>query len=176
MPYLEGDIRMYEANGNLQSETQVHGDPRIANPVLGLATTYQWYATGGEGTEPHDPNFFTPRLKRTARIPDPTAAHKDAPTLYRHYSYEKADALPGNGSKSWHRVKREVLSLSENEAGDGLQATEYGYFDTPDQAQTHGRLETETVTLNGKATVTSYCYDCEEEPGKRVTAPMEFPA
>ncbi|MCH7418482.1 RHS repeat-associated core domain-containing protein, partial [Pseudomonas mosselii] len=29
---------------------------------------------------------------------------------------------------------------------------------------------------NGKATVTSYCYDCEEEPGKRVTAPMEFPA
>ncbi|MCH7420961.1 hypothetical protein MMY83_25770, partial [Pseudomonas mosselii] len=52
MPYLEGDIRMYEANGNLQSETQVHGDPRIANPVLGLATTYQWYATGGEGTEP----------------------------------------------------------------------------------------------------------------------------
>ncbi|MGE6825742.1 RHS repeat domain-containing protein, partial [Pseudomonas soli] len=86
-----------------------------------------------------------------------------------------AAALPGNGPKSWHRIKREVLSLSENESGDGLQATDYAYFDTPSQPQTHGRVEAETVTLNGKATVTSYCYDCVEEGGRRTTAFSEFP-
>ncbi|MEN5240933.1 hypothetical protein ABE459_25930, partial [Pseudomonas sp. TWI923] len=176
MPYLEGDIRQYKPDGNLQSEAQVHGDPRIDKPVLGLTTAYEWHPTGGEGADPRDPNYFTPRLKRTARIPDPTAAHKDAPTLYQHYSYEKAAALPGNGPKSWHRIKREVLSLSETESGDGVQATDYAYFDTPSQPQTHGRLESETVTLNGKPTVTAYCYDCEEAPGKRVSAPRVLPA
>ncbi|WP_313050572.1 RHS repeat domain-containing protein, partial [Pseudomonas soli] len=40
----------------------------------------------------------------------------------------------------------------------------------------HGRVEAETVTLNGKATVTSYCYDCEEAPGQRVSAPVDLPA
>ncbi len=154
----------------------MHGDPRIDKPVLGLTTAYEWHPTGGEGADPRDPNYFTPRLKRTARIPDPTAAHKDAPTLYQHYSYERAAALPGNGPKSWHRIKREVLSLSETESGDGVQATDYAYFDTPSQPQTHGRLESETVTLNGKPTVTAYCYDCEEAPGKRVSAPRVLPA
>ncbi|MFT0865735.1 RHS repeat domain-containing protein, partial [Pseudomonas sp. CAM1A] len=176
MPYLEGEIRQYKPDGNLEREAQVHGDPRIDKPVLGLTTAYQWHPTGGEGADPRDPNFFTPRLKRTARIPDPTAAHKDAPTLYQHYSYEKAAALPGAGPKSWHRIKREVLSLSENESGDGLQATDYAYFDTPSQYQTHGRVKAETVTLNGKPTVTAYCYDCEEEAGQHVTAPVDLPA
>ncbi|MBO1542064.1 RHS repeat-associated core domain-containing protein, partial [Pseudomonas sp. OA65] len=141
----------------------------LANGVIETST---WYpAAGGDGC-PADPEGFVRSLKE--QIVNPAQpADGQAPTLCTRYRYkglpELGDCLPEDCPpedlplKQWLTVESETLMLLGTTETE-LERTLFEHIDDRTDAFLHGRVSSQTVTMNGKATRTDYAYSTLDSP------------
>ncbi|WP_249410702.1 sugar-binding protein [Pseudomonas sp. St316] len=152
----------YDTYGNLREQTQ-------ANGVVENST---WYpAAGGDGC-PADPEGFVRNLKEQTVTPA-SSPNGQAPTLSTRYRYkglsELGDCLPEDCPpqdlplKQWLTVESQTLvQLGAGEIE--LERTLFDHIDARTDAFLHGRVSRQTVTLNGKSTLTDYAYSTLDSP------------
>ncbi|WP_460318719.1 RHS repeat domain-containing protein [Pseudomonas ogarae] len=152
----------YDTHGNLREQTQANG----------VIETSTWYpAAGGDGC-PADPEGFVRQLKEQTVTPAPSP-NGQAPTLCTRYRYkalsEVGDCLPEDCPpedlplKEWLTVESETLvQLGSSETE--LERTVFEHVNDRTDAFLHGRVARQTVTLNGKDTLTDYAYSTLDSP------------
>ncbi|UVM60032.1 RHS repeat-associated core domain-containing protein [Pseudomonas sp. B21-010] len=149
-----------------------HGNLRVRTLANGVIETNVWYpASGGDGC-PADPEGFVRNLKEQTVAPAPSP-NGQAPMLCTRYRYkglpELGDSLPEECPpqdlllKQWLTVENQTLvQLGTTEIE--LERTLFEHVDDRTDAFLHGRVSRQTVTLNGKSTVTDYAYSTLDSP------------
>lgn len=141
----------YDSHGNLLMKTRADG----------IVETQTWYpAEGVEGECPPNAEGFVCQLKE--RTVTPALSDQDgAPTLTTRFRYAAFPTTSGSELPEWIVPQTETLvHLDADGPGKDveLQQTVNTYSNLPDQPFLHGRLQRQTLSLNGKSTHTDYVY------------------
>ncbi|GAB7529469.1 RHS repeat-associated core domain-containing protein [Pseudomonas sp. 3A(2025)] len=145
------------------TEYDTYGNPVLERQANGVEQTSVWYL--GDGTEegcPRDPEGFVRHLKH--QTVTPAAGDGAAQTLRTEYTYVALPALTDSRLAEWLTVEQEVLWLVLATPRE-QQRTTFSYYDTPAVSLSHGQVQQQTVTLNGKSTVTEYAYSLHDGTG-----------
>lgn len=134
------------------TEFDEYGNPTQTTLPSGAVETTSYYPVTGEGALcPPDPLGFVRSIKRKSLTPAP--GYATAPTLSTVYRYSALKSLRTGG--------KDFLVLDSEELFEGdtsRSVTARLYENQPADQLLHGRLKTETVTLNGKTTTASFSY------------------
>lgn len=128
----------------------------------GVTETSTWYSAEGElDTDgsvlcPKDPQGFVRNLKSKTITPA-ASPYGAAPELSTRSRYSEQRGLSGHGP--WLALRDETVQEAGNP--QPLQVSEFTYIDKPDDLVEHGRKLRETLTLNGKTTITGYQYSSQ---------------
>ncbi|WP_460141445.1 RHS repeat domain-containing protein [Pseudomonas sp. S2_E01] len=131
----------YDKDGNVLTQLQANG----------VKETSTWLAA----TE--DPLGFVRHLNDKTITPA-ASPNGQAPTLRTRYTYTTLKPVAGAPISDWMMVESEVLEQMNGATPTELERTDYQMFDDPGDRFLHGRIKTQTVTMNGKATSTAYAY------------------
>jgi RHS repeat-associated protein len=143
----------YDTYGNLLKKTFDNG----------VVETSTWYpAEGAEGCPP-DPEGFV-RQRKDHTVTPVASTNGNAPTLRTIYRYKALPALAGSGLQNWLPAERETLVQLEDDKETELQCTVFEHTNDPSNGFLHGRVDRQTVTMNGKSTIVDYQYDRFESP------------
>ncbi|RQP97317.1 hypothetical protein DF107_23800 [Burkholderia stagnalis] len=139
--------------------------------ATGTVEQYDYYPAEGDTGCPADPLGFRRfvRTKRVTPAPSPVAA----PTREIRHTYVALPSLRPNGPPHVV-VADEVLSEHREDESRELQRIARTWFDTPADAMLHGRIATETKTLDGRATATSYAYALQNDTLRTTTTVTGF--
>ncbi len=159
--------------GRVRSETvsntyDSHGNLLVYTRADGIVETSTWYpAEGIEGDCPPDAEGFVGQLRTRTIVPAPST-EGGAPILSTHYRYTALPPLDNNrGMPDWIVPATETLvQINADGAGNEveLQQTRLTHFNRPEQPFLHGRVERETLRMNGHSTHTDYDYTILDSP------------
>lgn len=136
----------YDAVGNLLTQTQ----------ATGVVETSTWYPAAGEtGKCPPDPEGFVRHLAKKAVTPGPSE-NPGAPRLETRYTYVALPPIINSPLTVWLAPATETLA--QEGVSLPLQETAYTLINQPTDTLRHGRMDEQTVTMNGKVTKTAYAY------------------
>lgn len=138
----------------VETDFDIHGNPTLEVQTNGVRTASLYYAAAGEDGCPPDPDGFVRHLKEQTVTPA-TGGEGDAPVLTTRYRYQALPPLAGVAKNPWLVLSNEDLS----DRGTPLQQAFHEYFDRPGDALLHGRVNSESTTLNGLSTFTDYRYE-----------------
>lgn len=138
----------------------IHGNPLTHQQANGVVETSTWYPAA-------DANDFVRYIKDRTVTPAPSPDGQ-APTLRTHYTYKALPPVAGSSLPSWHTQEQERLVQVQGSNETELQRTTYTHFNTPDDAFLHGRVQRQTVTLNGKSSFVDYQYQRFDSPQLQV--------
>ncbi|BBV96035.1 RHS repeat protein [Pseudomonas monteilii] len=134
----QSEMTRYDHHGNLVEKTEANGK----------RTLMSYYPAAD------DPDTFVRLLKTEEVIPGPGEA--GAKTLLREYRYQTVASRDDDGyARGASMRSHEQLRVRD---GAVLSTLETHYHDKPLNPLEHGRAREQTLTLNGKATLTEYAY------------------
>lgn len=135
-----------------KTEFDEYGNPTQTTLPSGAIETTEYYPIAGEGSLcPPDPLGFVRSIKRKTSLPAP--GYATAPTLSTAYRYSSLASLRSGGKNFLVLDKEELFEDAT------LRSTvDKVYENLPTNPLLHGRLKSETLTLNGKATTTNFGY------------------
>ncbi|AVB20919.1 sugar-binding protein [Pseudomonas avellanae] len=158
--------------GRVRNEKQSNTYDRVGNLLVytradGIVETSTWYpAKGVEGDCPADEEGFVSRLRTRTTTPA-KPAELGAPVLSTHYRYAELPALADSEMPNGIVPETETL-VQIDTAGAGndveLQQTRLTHFNRPEEPFLHGRVERQSVRLNGKSTHIDYEYKNLDSP------------
>ncbi len=129
----------------LEVETDDYGNELSRTEASGVRIEYSYYSKDGEvGKCPADPHKLFPRYVKQERLIPAEGTPAVRLTEYTH------TRVPQTGSSYF------VLQESVTQAG--VFSTQQTYYDTPGNLALHGRLHTDTSTLEGLALTTEHSY------------------
>jgi RHS repeat-associated protein len=131
----------YDNFGNLLTQTQANG----------VVETSTWHPAA------LDPEGFVRHLKDQTVTPA-ASPNGQAPTLRTSYTYKSLPPLAGSNLANWLTVEQQTLAQMAGSNATELERTVFEHTDEPGNAFQHGRVKRQTVTLEGKATITEYDY------------------
>ncbi|PBQ20123.1 sugar-binding protein [Pseudomonas congelans] len=153
----EKQSNTYDSAGNLLEHTRADG----------IVETSTWYpAEGVEGDCPADPEGFVSRLRTRTTTPA-QSDEVDAPILSTHYRYAEFPALTDSEMPIGMIPETETLVQIDTEgAGNDveLRHTRLTHFNRPDEPFLHGRVERQSLRLNGQSTHIDYAYSNLDSP------------
>lgn len=159
----------YDEHGNLLEE-------RLAN---GMRMVREYYTNDENDDCPDDPEGFVRSVKSLTVYPAPTASTEGAPaqTVTTRYRYVKLPALaqqdPNLKLGGWLAIEQEELIELQGE-GEGktervLSCTHRRYLHKPDNPFLHGRLDQQTVTIDGTSSTSRWRYQRVEDDADKLT-------
>lgn len=159
----------YDQHGNLLEE-------RLAN---GMRTVREYFASSGEDGCPSDPEGFVRSIKSLTVHPAPSASTEGAPaqTVTTRYRYVKLPALeqtdPNLKLGGWLAIEQEELIELQGEDEDKsereLSCTQRRYLQQPDNPFLHGRLDQQTVSINGTSSTSRWRYQRVKDDADKLT-------
>jgi len=120
----------------------------------GVTTVNTYYIAEGEAGCPEDPDGFVRHIKQQVVTPA-AGGEGTAPTLTTHYTYIDKAPLDGVDKNRWMVLFDEQLL----EGSTVLKTVHHEYHDSPGDPMLHGRLASDSETLNGLPTFTDYTYE-----------------
>ena len=146
----ESSSTVFDENGNLREEIEASG----------IRTLHTYYPKEASDGCPADPQGFIRNRKDSTVIPAPVTHNgKLASTLRTRFRYRTQEPLRGSGLGQWLVNDSElVLELQGNDEIP-LKHTLRTCIEAVDTPFLHGRPLTQSETLNGKTSTTSYAYN-----------------
>lgn len=144
----------------LLTEFDLHGNQTLEVRPDGVSTASTWYKAAGEDGCPEDPDGFVRHLKEQTVTPAPDSAF-DAPVLRTINRYIRLGPLATANKNPWLALESETLM----DGTTPLKVTRHEHFDRPGDASLHGRIASDSETLNGLSTFTDYQYEVLAKEG-----------
>lgn len=163
---------------NTEASYDVHGNVVRQVDASGIETRITYYAAAGEEGCPADPWGFVRHMKRSTRLPAPTAAEQGIEggglvqvTEFRYTALPlpalaKAGLtrqVPGARAASHYLlVAREttlVLAKAEDTAALASQTVAYDYYQDIRESLSFGRLKTRTADYGGHSSTQTHVYE-----------------
>lgn len=140
----------FDENGNLRKETD----------ATGVCTLHTYYPKeGGDGC-PVDPEGFVRNRKDSTVYPSPMNDDGEtAPILRSRFRYSEKAPLQGSGLGQWLVNESEELLELQGNNEIPLKHTLRKLIDAVDNPFLHGRPLSQSETLNGKTSTTTYAYN-----------------